>query len=133
MFSTPMIFCGRVERGEGMARSLGCPTANVAIEEGTLIPALGVYVGETELEGHWYPSLVCVNDGRDGSRLKLEVHLLHTAMDEIDGKRMCVRLLDKLRELVAWRGEEEMRQMIAGDLERAEEWFHQSALRPSSA
>jgi riboflavin kinase/FMN adenylyltransferase len=110
-----------------MARRLGCPTANIAVEEGALIPALGVYVGETEMEGRWYPSIVCVNDGRDGSRLKLEVHLLEKEIENLEGKRMSVKILDKLRELLPWQGEEHMRQMIADDLRRAREWFHLAA------
>ena len=44
-----LVFSGRVERGEGMARNLGCPTANIAVEQGAIIPGLGIYVGETEL------------------------------------------------------------------------------------
>ncbi len=114
-----------------MARRLGCPTANVAVEEGTLIPALGVYVGETEVNGRWFPSLVCVNDGRDGSRLKLEVHLLQMTAEDLEGKRMSVRILEKLRGLLPWQGEEQMRQVIADDVRRAREWFHLTPSSPS--
>ncbi len=113
---------GRVERGEGIATGLGCPTANLAVEQGVIIPALGVYVAETVLEGDTYPSVVCVNDGRTGLNLKLEVHLLDVCKD-LTGKQLSVRLIDKQRDLVPWEGPEQMRALIADDLTRAREWF----------
>ncbi|KKW32085.1 MAG: Riboflavin kinase / FMN adenylyltransferase [Candidatus Uhrbacteria bacterium GW2011_GWA2_53_10] len=127
MFTTPIIFSGRVERGEGMARRLGCPTANLAVQEGTVIPALGVYVGETEFASRWYPSLVCVNDGRDGSHLKVEVHLLHRDVDELEGSLLVVRLFEKIRDLLPWEDEDHMSRVITQDLRQADEWFKATA------
>lgn len=119
---SPLTLTGRVERGEGIATGLGCPTANLAVEQGVIIPGLGVYVGETVLEDQTYPSVVCVNDGRTGTNLKLEVHLLDVCRD-LTGKRLSVRLVEKLRDLVPWEGEDHMRALIVSDLDRAREWF----------
>lgn len=112
---------GRVERGEGMATGLGCPTANIAIEQGVLIPALGVYVGEAQVEGTWHDALICVSDGRTGYNLKLEVHLLGVSPDLV-GKRIEVVLLEKLRDVIPFPGEKEMATIIADDLKRAASW-----------
>lgn len=117
-------FSGRVEKGEGRATKLGCPTANIAVEQGVIIPALGVYVGETEVDGIMHPSLVCINDGRSGYRLKMEVHLLDKNI-ELTGKNLNVVLLDKVRELIPFPGEEEMATIIVGDLKKAREYFTQ--------
>ncbi|OGL95885.1 hypothetical protein A2348_00550 [Candidatus Uhrbacteria bacterium RIFOXYB12_FULL_58_10] len=119
---SPLTLTGRVERGEGIATGLGCPTANLAVEQGVIIPALGVYVGEAVFDGETYPSIVCVNDGRTGLNLKLEVHLLDVCKDLTD-KQLSVRLLDKLRDLVPWEGADQMRAIIADDLSNAHEWF----------
>lgn len=119
---SPLILTGRVERGEGIATGLGCPTANLAVEQGVIIPALGVYVAETVLEGTTYPSLVCVNDGRTGTNLKLEVHLLNVCKDLV-GCQLSVRLIEKMRDLVPWEGEDQMRTLIREDLDRARSWF----------
>ncbi len=119
---TSLVLSGRVERGEGIATGLGCPTANLAVEQGLIIPALGVYVAETETAGKRYPSVVCVNDGRTGNNLKLEVHLLDTQLD-LHGKLLLVRLLHRTRDLVPWEGEEHMRALIAKDLAEARAWF----------
>ncbi len=123
---SPLLLSGRVERGEGIAAGLGCPTANLAVEHGVIIPALGVYVAETVLEGTTYPSVVCVNDGRTGTNLKLEVHLLDFCRD-LGGKHLSVRLVEKLRGLVPWESSEQMSALIAKDVQDARDWFAHSA------
>lgn len=112
---------GRVERGEGMATGLGCPTANIAIEQGVLIPALGVYVGEAQVDGTWYDALICISDGRTGYNLKMEVHLLGVSRDLV-GKRIEAVLHKKLRDIIPFPGEKEMATIIADDLKRAASW-----------
>lgn len=112
---------GRVERGEGMATGLGCPTANIAIEQGVLIPALGVYVGEAQVDGVWHDALICISDGRTGYNLKMEVHLLGVNQD-LTGKHIDVVLHDKLRDVIPFPGEHEMAEIIAGDLAKARAW-----------
>lgn len=112
---------GRVERGEGMATRLGCPTANIAIEQGVLIPALGVYLGEAEVDSEWHNALICISDGRTGYNLKMEVHLLGVNWD-LNGKHIEVVLHEKLRDVIPFPGEEEMAVIIADDLDRARVW-----------
>jgi FAD synthase len=119
---TALVFRGRVEKGEGIATRLGCPTANVAIEHGGIIPGLGVYAGEAEHRGKRYPAVICVNDGRDHSVLKMEVHLLGDC-PKLDGEFLLVRLLQKQRALVPWESEEQMRALIEKDVGAAKEWF----------
>jgi riboflavin kinase/FMN adenylyltransferase len=117
-----LVFQGRVERGEGMARSLGCPTANIAVEHGAIIPGLGIYVGETEYEGDRYNSLICINDGRTGYNLKMEVHLFGLEEDLV-GKHLKVTLFEKIRALIPFPGEEEMARIVKQDLVKAKAWF----------
>ncbi|MBI4257273.1 riboflavin kinase [Candidatus Uhrbacteria bacterium] len=112
---------GRVERGEGMATGLGCPTANIAVEQGVLIPALGVYVGEAQVDGAWHDALICISDGRTGYNLKMEVHLLGVNQDLV-GKRIEVMLHEKLRDVIPFPGEKEMAAIIADDLVQARAW-----------
>ncbi len=115
-------FSGYVERGEGIATGLGCPTANLPIAHGAMIPGLGVYVASAELSGKTYPSVVCVSDGRTGNNLKLEVHFLGEYL-ELRGKFITVRLLEKRRGLVPWEGPEAMKTQIQEDVRDAKEWF----------
>lgn len=106
-----------------MARRLGCPTANIAVEQGVIIPALGVYVGETEVDGRRYGSLICINDGRTGYNLKMEVHLLGQDL-ELNGKRIKVKLVDKLRDLIPYPGEKEMAVIVQQDIVKATDWMN---------
>ncbi len=126
---SPLKFHGRVEKGEGIARTLGCPTANIAVEQGTVIPALGVYVGDTELESVHYPSLICINDGRTGINLKMEVHLLDQTMD-LANRKLTIVLLEKIRDLIPFPGNEEMARIIQEDMENSRTWFK---IHPSTA
>ncbi len=123
----PLSFSGRVEKGEGIATGLGCPTANIAVEQGGTIPALGVYIGQAEVDGKRFPSLICINDGRTGYNLKMEVHLLDQNDVNLTGKRVNIILLDKLRDLVQFPGKEKMTEIIRDDLANAKEWFATSS------
>lgn len=118
----PLVVEGRVEKGEGMATKLGCPTANIAIEQGGVIPALGVYVGYARVDHVSYPSLICISDGRTGNNLKLEVHLLHQTLD-LNQKHLCVTLIEKLRDIIPFPGDEEMAKVICEDMKNANQWF----------
>ena len=118
----PLTFSGRVEKGEGIATDLGCPTANIAVEQGVVIPALGVYVGDAEVDHQHYPSLVCINDGRTGVYLKMEVHFLDQKID-LTGKKMTVVLLDKIRDLIPFPGKESIASLIRDDMEKSHVWF----------
>jgi riboflavin kinase/FMN adenylyltransferase len=44
----PFTISGGITRGNGIGRSLGFPTANIALPEGLVIPTYGVYVTESE-------------------------------------------------------------------------------------
>jgi riboflavin kinase / FMN adenylyltransferase len=119
-----IVFSGRVERGEGMATRLGCPTANIAIEHGLVIPGLGVYVGEAEVDGECHNALICINDGQTGCHLKMEVHLLNISKD-LFGKYIKVDVFSKLRDLIPFPGEDKMSEMIQQDLIDANKWFQE--------
>jgi riboflavin kinase / FMN adenylyltransferase len=126
-----LTFQGRVEKGEGIAARLGCPTANIAVEQGVIIPALGLYVGLSEVEGVTYPSVVCINDGRTGHNLKMEVHLLGTEKN-LEGKHMIISLLEKMRGLIPFDSEEMMTKLIEQDLINATAWFDEHGYKIES-
>ncbi len=45
---------GRVVRGDQRGRSLGFPTANLAVAERRLLPADGIYAVRARIDGRWY-------------------------------------------------------------------------------
>lgn len=118
-----LVFTGEVEKGEGIAASLGCPTANISIEHGGIIPGLGIYTGLTEFEGKTYPSLIVITDGRTGAELRLEVNMIDQCFGNLEGRTLTVHVFEKLRDSVPWESDEKIRQMFADDLHQARAWF----------
>ncbi|MFH1404764.1 MAG: riboflavin kinase [Patescibacteria group bacterium] len=118
-----LIICGHIEKGEGIAKGLGCPTANITVEQGILIPGLGVYIGEATVLHCEFPALVCINDGRGNGRLKIEVHLLGAFMNDLNGEYIEVRIFEKLRDLEPWNSEDQIRGLILKDIKDAHSWF----------
>jgi riboflavin kinase/FMN adenylyltransferase len=47
----PFALSGEIARGNGIGRGLGFPTANIGLPDGLVVPAYGVYVTESRLDG----------------------------------------------------------------------------------
>jgi len=92
---------GRVEQGDRRGRTIGFPTANVALGD-YLRPAPGVYAVRAGLEeaGRTVWRNAVANLGRrptvGGAELRLEVHLLDFAGD-LYGQHLRVAFVDRLR------------------------------------
>jgi riboflavin kinase/FMN adenylyltransferase len=116
---------GRVAHGEKLGRKLGFPTANIVLRHGT--PLGGIFVVEADdLEGaRTLPGVASV--GRrptvnpTASPL-LEVHLFGVS-EELYGRHLRVRFLQRLREERKFDDLEALRDAIAGDVAQAREYF----------
>ncbi len=117
----PIILKGRVRKKSRVSSTAGCSVTEIAIEQGVIIPALGVYLCETEADAQVEDSIAWINDGRDGESLSLEIHLLNSEKSLV-GKLVSVKLIEKIRDVVSYPGEEEMTKIIQGDLIAAKEW-----------
>jgi len=104
----------RVVSGDGVGRTIGVPTFNLACA-GRLLPKIGVYLVRVRLgrKDHWG----LANVGRAPTRkrrgkLVLEVNLL-----DFRGKARCLRVsfLERLREEKKFANMEELRQQITAD------------------
>jgi riboflavin kinase/FMN adenylyltransferase len=69
---------GPVEAGDKVGRTLGFPTANIAIEPNKLVPALGAYAGRVKApEGDFIAALsVGYRPTFGGTQLRVEAFLL---------------------------------------------------------
>lgn len=113
---------GLVETGQGLARHLGFPTANIAPMQGLVIPAAGVYLAATTFEGKTYPSVMCVAGGKDRSNFKIEVHLLDVQLD-LTGKVLDIVVLERIRDLFPWQDEAHTREAVTEDVKKARAYF----------
>jgi riboflavin kinase/FMN adenylyltransferase len=113
----------RVFEGDRRGRTLGFPTANLALSE-YLVPAIGVYAVRAGVESEgtirWYDAVA--NLGRrptvDGTRLQLEVHLFDFTGD-LYGHHLRVQLVERLRPEKKFDGLEGLKAQIARDCDRA--------------
>ncbi|MFP4636239.1 MAG: bifunctional riboflavin kinase/FAD synthetase, partial [Nitriliruptoraceae bacterium] len=74
----PFALRGEVVEGDGRGRTIGVPTANLAVDASVVVPADGVYAGRVKLDDRWYPAVT--NVGRrptfQGTGTTVETHLL---------------------------------------------------------
>lgn len=116
---------GRVGEGQKLGRKLGAPTANIDVTLDRL-PMTGVFVVRTRIDDGREVSGVAnlgfrpAVDNRDLP--VLEVHLLD--FDEnLYGRRLCVKFLQKVRAEQKFDSKEQLGQQIARDIEWARHWL----------
>src|SRR5437667_389631 len=125
LLGRPFALTGEVVSGTGTGRRFTFPTLNLAPEQ-ELLPARGVYITRTCLEGETRSHRSVTNIGTrptfNGASLSVETHLLD-AQPEGTPKRMEVRFWKRLREEKKFSGPEELRAQIATDIARANSFF----------
>jgi phosphoribosyl 1,2-cyclic phosphate phosphodiesterase len=125
LLGRPFALTGEVVSGTGTGRKFTFPTMNLAAEQ-ELLPARGVYVTRTCLEGETRSHRSVTNIGFrptfNGSTLNVETHLLDAQLAAAP-KRMEVRFWKRLREEKKFSGPEELRAQIAADIARANRFF----------
>jgi riboflavin kinase / FMN adenylyltransferase len=114
---------GAVVSGDARGRALGFPTANLAVESGIVVPALGIYAG-------WGAGVraaisIGTNPTYGGDELRVEAFLLDFEGD-LYGRRLVLELWERLRDEVAFPSESELVAAIAADVERT-----RAAVRPN--
>ena len=116
---------GEVVAGTGTGRKFTFPTLNLRPEQ-ELLPAKGVYITRTVLEGEPSSHRSVTNVGMrptfNGTGLTVETHLLDYS-GNFSPKRIEVRFWKKLREEKRFGGPEELKAQIAKDIGKANAFF----------
>jgi riboflavin kinase / FMN adenylyltransferase len=110
---------GHVIHGEARGRTLGFPTANIALSSGALPPA-GVYAVEAVVDGETFAAVAnlgCRPTFQDGSE-SLEVHLLDFD-DDLYDRELEVTFRQKLREGRKFNGPDDLKSQIGRDVAEA--------------
>ncbi|MDX1266838.1 MAG: riboflavin biosynthesis protein RibF, partial [Oceanisphaera sp.] len=131
MLGRPFVLCGRVAHGAKLGRTIGFPTANVALKR-QVIPVSGVYVVELLLNGHRYPGVANIGDKPTvcGTRALLEVHLFDFSGD-LYGKQVEVELRHKLRNEQKFASFALLKEQIQRDAAEARQWFGLASSEPN--
>jgi riboflavin kinase / FMN adenylyltransferase len=113
----PFSLVGEVVAGEGRGRTIGIPTANLAVPEGVLVPANGVYAGHAEVDGVRYPSVTNVGHRPTfrGRGRTVEVHLLDADV-ELYGRQLRVTFEHRLRDERRFADADELVGQIRADI-----------------
>jgi phosphoribosyl 1,2-cyclic phosphate phosphodiesterase len=125
LLGRPFALTGPVVAGTGTGRRFTFPTLNLVPEQ-ELLPARGVYVTRTVLDGDTKTYRSVTNVGMrptfNGSSLTIETHLLDFS-GEIDPERIEVRFWKRLREEKKFGSAEELRSQIRRDITSANRFF----------
>jgi riboflavin kinase/FMN adenylyltransferase len=125
LLGRPFVLSGKVVSGTGTGRRFTFPTLNLAAEQ-ELLPARGVYVTRTRLDGESRTRRSVTNIGVrptfNGAGLSVETHLLEPP-GEIAPARIEVQFWKRLREEMKFSGPEELRAQIAKDIATANRFF----------
>ena len=123
LLSYPFQLTGTVVEGDKLGRTLGFPTANLAITDSDkLIPSSGVYAVSVHLQEQGRPRHLkgMMNIGYrptvNGRERRIEVHIF-SFDEEIYGKRLRVGLLEYVRKELKFSGLEALKDQLKNDKE----------------
>lgn len=108
---------GIVVKGRKIGRTIDFPTANIHIDETyKLIPKIGVYVTQTNINGKTYYGITSIgtNPTVNGSEKTIETHLLDFQGD-LYGKKLEIAFLEYIREEEKFDSVQELQNAIKED------------------
>ena len=122
----PIILSGKVVRGKALGRTVGMPTANLCIEDGT-IPEEGVYVTRIRIGDGVYTSVT--NIGRrptvdDESYITVETFIIDFDK-EIYGEQAVLEVHQFLRPIRKFDSLKEVQEQVQKDVEAAKIYFQE--------
>lgn len=130
MLGRPYGVEGIVTRGLGLGSRLLYPTANLAVDN-RVVPAEGVYVTLSLVEGVWHRSVTNVGKRptvSDDGISKIEAHLIDFDRDIYD-QNVRLRFLHRLRGEKKFNGLDELKAQISRDRNLAIHYFERASIR----
>jgi riboflavin kinase/FMN adenylyltransferase len=125
LLGRPFVLTGEVVKGAGIGRKFTFPTLNLVPEQ-EMLPAQGVYVTRTRIDGESKTRRSVTNIGMrptfNGAGVTIETHLLNFS-EEIAPKRIEVHFWKRLRAEKKFNGPEELRAQIGKDIANANRFF----------
>lgn len=120
LLGRPFSLSGVVIRGAERGRSLGFPTANLAVNSEQALPADGVYATKAYFADRYHPSVsnIGVRPTFGSGERMIEVFLLDFSGD-LYGQELRIELVERLREERRFPSAEELRRQMEKDAEQA--------------
>src|SRR5262249_14952675 len=115
------VFEGKVVKGYERGKSIGIPTVNLDCGD-QLIPADGVYVGRSTIDGTRFTAAVSIGNEPtfENAKWQIEAYLLDFDGD-LYGRTIQLEIVDWIREQRKFRGIDALKEQIARDIEECRE------------
>lgn len=117
LMGRPFRLQGRVASGAGRGSKLSFPTANLEVDSGQALPADGVYVTLSYIDGKSYRSMT--NIGRrptfSGEGRTIETYLLDY-QGNLYGRELAIDIIERIRDEKRFNTEEELKKQITEDV-----------------
>ena len=125
MLGRPFEVDGEVVPGDARGRTIGFPTANIAMPPGFVRPAGGVYAVRCTVDDRVYDGVsnVGTRPTFGGGAEVIEVHLIDTEID-LYGRMMRVSFVDRIRNEQRFASVDALVAQIESDIERAKLVLH---------
>ena len=128
MLGRPYYMIHSVTHGKKLGAKLGFPTVNYIFSKSDLIPAFGIYVTSTEIEGCEYMSVTNVGTRptveNDGDFVTCETHIIDFEDGaDIYGCKVKVRFFKKIRNEQKFSSLQELSNAIENDVNSARKFF----------
>src|SRR6266498_2790653 len=126
LLGRPFAVQGLVAQGDRRGRTIGFPTANVAVDPLHALPADGVYICDAEVGGQRYGAVtnIGVRPTFAGTRRKVEAYLLDF-VDDIYGETLRLTLRQRLRGEKKFDGIAALVAQITTDVAAARAWLRE--------
>jgi len=122
LLGRPYELAGEVVEGDKRGRTIGFPTANLAISPDRQLPGRGVYAGRATVEGASFAAAINVGTRPtfDGRGITIEAHLLDYSGD-LYRRFMAIDFKARLRDEMRFDGVEALTRQIRLDVEKVRE------------
>lgn len=117
---------GTVVHGKKLGTENKTPTVNIDFKKGMIVPAYGVYITRTKIEGTIYNSISNVGirpSVEKGKKPNIETHLFNFS-GEIYGKQITIEFIKLIRPEIKFKTKELLFEQINKDVQMAQTYFN---------
>ena len=123
LLQRPYTFSGKVVKGKGIGKQIGCPTANLEIDGRKFLPGQGVYAAWTTTENSLYKFPSVMNLGPQPtidplSPSAVEIHLIDQNIN-LYNLKLSIQPVKKIRSQIKFENIKDLSQQIENDKKTA--------------
>ena len=117
----PYLISGTVVQGKKRGKTIGFPTANLAVPPHKCLPKFGVYSSHAIIENKHYPAITNIgkNPTFNQTHPTIETHILNGFSDNIYNKNIMVLLHKFIRNEQPFQSEQDLKNQIKKDINTA--------------